>query len=137
MMIGEMMGLNEIYIEYIEFAEMLDKKITSKRKLLTLFFPINFLLMVVLSALGAIFNVHILISIIVIVIILPTLATLFYYVTCQEIHMYEHSLFVTLSKLTLEVLIDNHVPKDTVTVIFKIAALSKKYYNDFNFFGSE
>lgn len=134
MTIGEMMGLNEKYIEDIEFAKMLDKKLSSKRKLATLIFPINLLLMVILSVLGTILNVHVLISIIVVVIILPASAAFFYYATCQKIHIYECSLFTTLSKLTLQVLTDNPVSNDAIMIISKIAVLSKKHYNDYNFF---
>lgn len=131
------MALNE---KYIEFAEMLDKKIASKKKLAALIFPINFLLMVALTIFCAILNVNVLISIIIVVIILPALAAFFYYVTCQKIHTYKLSLFTALSELAIEILVDNvdnSVPDDTVTTISKIAVLSNKYYNDFNFFGGE
>lgn len=128
------MALNE---KYIEFAEMLDKKIASKKKLAALIFPINFLLMVALTILCAILNVNVLISIIIVVIILPALAAFFYYVTCQKIHTYKLSLFTALSELAIEILVDNSVPDDTVTTISKIAVLSNKYYNDLNFFGGE
>lgn len=128
------MALNE---KYIEFAEMLDKKLACKRKLAALIFPINFLLMVALAILCAILNVNVLISIIIVIIILSVLAAFFYYVTCQKIHTYKLSLFTALSELAIEILVDNSVPDDTVTTISKIAVLSNKYYNDFNFFGGE
>lgn len=131
------MGLNEKYTEYLEFAEILDKKLSRKRKLASLVFPINFLLMVVLTILCAILNVNVLISIIVVAVILSVLAAFFYYVTCQKIHTYKLSLFTALSELAIEILVDNSVPDDTVTTISKIAVLSNKYYNDLNFFGGE